>query len=239
MVAADGNGIVTRHVLGTVGDNVGDDPHGGAGGINVGIARQKFLEDVVLDGAGQQFPLDALLLGSHDIPGQNGQHGAVHGHGHGNFFQGNLVEKNLHVFDGVNRHAGFADVARDAGMVGVIAPVGGQVKGHGQAGLSRGKVFPVELVRFPGGGKSRVLTDGPGLVGVHGGRWPAQVRGLTRQRIDGIQAFQIFGGIDRFDDNAFRRFPVKGFEGSSLQFPDCRFFPFFHLRVLGHHKLLL
>jgi hypothetical protein len=43
------------------------------------------------------------------------------------------VEEDLHVLDGVDRHAGLADVAGDARMVAVVAAVGGEVEGHREA----------------------------------------------------------------------------------------------------------
>jgi hypothetical protein len=46
---------------------------------------------------------------------------------------GDAVEQDLHVLHRIDRHAGLADVALDARMVGIVAAVGGQVERHGHA----------------------------------------------------------------------------------------------------------
>ena len=81
--------------------------------------------------------LDALLLAGDDEAGQHGQHGAVHRHRHRHLLEGDAVEEDLHVLDRVDRHAGLADVADDARVVGVVAPVGRQVEGDRHALLAR------------------------------------------------------------------------------------------------------
>ena len=70
----------------------------------------------------------------------------------------------------------------------VVAPVGGQVEGHRQAGLARGQVALVEGVGLLGGREPAVLAERPGPVGVHRGphaaderrRSPAGRRGARR-----------------------------------------------------------
>ena len=52
VIAADGDGVPFGQFAGGPGEQVGDDAHGGAGRIDVGAARDVFLQDVVLDGAG-------------------------------------------------------------------------------------------------------------------------------------------------------------------------------------------
>jgi hypothetical protein len=64
---------------------------------------------------------------------------------------------------------GLADVAHHAGVVGVVAAVGGEVEGHRHALLAGGQVAAVEGVGLLGGGEAGVLADGPRPVGVHGG----------------------------------------------------------------------
>ena len=86
------------------------------------------------------------------------------------------VEEDLHVLDRVDRHAGLADVALDAGVVGVIAAVGGQVEGHRDPLAAAGQRPLVEGVRFLGGGEPGVLADGPGPDRVHGRLRPAHER---------------------------------------------------------------
>ena len=39
------------------------------------------------------------------------------------------VEQDLHILDGIDRHAGLADIADDARMVGIIAAMRRQIEG--------------------------------------------------------------------------------------------------------------
>ena len=73
------------------------------------------------------------------------------------------VEQRAHVEDRVDRHAGHADVARHARVVGVVAAVGGEVEGDRQALLAGGEVAPVEGVGVLGRREAGVLADGPRL----------------------------------------------------------------------------
>src|SRR5271166_1957712 len=66
----------------------------------------------------------------------------------------------------VQGDVGMAGVALDAGVVGVVAAVGGQVEGHRQALLAGGEVAAVKRVGIRGGGEPGVLANRPGLVDV-------------------------------------------------------------------------
>src|SRR3546814_5221187 len=67
---------------------------------------------------------------------------------HRHLFERDAVEQDLHVLDGIDGDARLADVADDARMVGIVAAVGGEVEGDGQAALPRLEVAAVEGVRF-------------------------------------------------------------------------------------------
>ncbi len=98
-------------------------------------------------------------------------------------------------------------------MVGVVAPVSGQVEGNRQAFLPGGEVAAVEGVGLLGGRETRVLPDGPGPLGVHAGvratqigrnaRAVANLRsvGYILRPVAGLQ-FDAFGGWRRL--NSFR-----------------------------------
>ena len=128
---------------------------------------------------------DSLLFGGHDIEGHDGQHGAVHRHRHRHLVEGNLVEEHLHVEDGVDGHAGLADVAGNSLVVGVVAAMRGQVEGHRKALLSGGQIAAIERVRFFGGGEARILADRPGLHDIHGAVRAAQIGRDCRRRSRG------------------------------------------------------
>ena len=67
----------------------------------------------------------------------------------------------------VDRDARHADVAGDARIVAVVAAVGGEIEGDGEALLPGGEVAAVEGVGFLGGREAGVLADGPRPAGVH------------------------------------------------------------------------
>ena len=123
-------------------DDVGDDPHARLGRIDVGVADHELLEDVVLDRPLELLLRDALLLGGDDVAREHGEHRAVHGHRDGHLVERDPVEQDLHVLDGVDRDAGLADVADDARVVAVVAPVGREVEGDRQALLARRPGWP-------------------------------------------------------------------------------------------------
>ena len=178
VVTGDGDAIELGHVLRGVLEDVGNNLHGRQRGVDVGVAHHELLQDVVLDGALQLFLGNALLLGGNDIESQNGQHGAVHGHGDGHLAQVDLVEENLHVEDAVDSHTGLADVTHHTLVVAVVATVSGQVESAAQALLTGGDIAAIEGVRLLGGGETGILTDGPRTHHIHG------AVGATEERSD-------------------------------------------------------
>jgi hypothetical protein len=81
--------------LGGVGEDVADDAHGRVRRVDVGVAHHVLFENVVLDGAGELLVRHALLLGGDDVEGHDGQHRAVHGHGHRHLIQRDAVEQDF------------------------------------------------------------------------------------------------------------------------------------------------
>ncbi len=225
VIAGNGNRVELRHVLRRVGEDVGDDLHRRRRRIDVGVADHELLEDVVLDGARQLVLRHALFLGGDDVAGENGQHGAVHGHGDGNLVERNAVEQDLHVFHGIDGHACLADVAGDARMVGVIAAVGGQVEGDRHALATGGKRLAVEGVGGFGGGEAGILADGPRLDCVHGRLRAAQERGDAREGVGEFEALDIFFGVQRLDLQTFRRMPHQIGDIATRSLLGGRFFP--------------
>ena len=130
VIAADADGVVFGHVLRTISDDVGHDPHGRRGRINIGVPGEVFLEDVILNCPHEMLLFDTLFFRSHNVASENGKHRTVHGHGHRHLIQGNLIKKNFHILDRIHRNPGFADITCNPGMIRIIAPVRGKVKGH-------------------------------------------------------------------------------------------------------------
>src|SRR3546814_10548320 len=92
-------------------------------------------------------------------------------------------------------------------MVGIVAAVGGEVEGDGQAALPRLEVAAVEGVRFLRRREAGILAQYPGTRSVHRGARPAQIRREPRQGTEMSEAVEVFLGIERLDDDAFRRLP--------------------------------
>ncbi len=125
VIAGNGDGVELGHLGAGVGEDVGDDPHRRLRRIDVGVADHELFEDVVLDGAGQLLRRHALLLGGNHIQRQDRQHRTVHRHRHAHGRQVDAVEQLSHVENGIDCHTGHSDIALHAGMVGVVAAVGG------------------------------------------------------------------------------------------------------------------
>ncbi|MNV29280.1 hypothetical protein D3C71_1205000 [compost metagenome] len=173
---------------------------------------------------------DALLFCRHHIARQHGQHCAVHGHRYADLVQRDLVEQDLHVLDRVDCHPGLAHVARHAGVVAVVTPVGGQVERHTHALPACGQRLAVERIGFFSGRKTCVLADRPGPHGIHGGLGAAQIGLKTRQRVGVRQAGRVFGGVQRLDGDAIGRDPVEGADIAPRRRLGCGLGPGFQRR---------
>ncbi len=162
--------------------------------------------------------VDALLLAGDDEAGQHRQHRAVHRHRHRHLVERDAVEQDLHVLDGVDRHAGLADVADDARMVAVVAAVGGEVEGDRQPCWPGGQRLAVEGVRLLGGREAGVLADRPGPAGVHRRARAAGEGREARQGAGVLEPFEVGGGVERLDGDALGRVPGEVFERPAAQF---------------------
>lgn len=90
------------------------------------------------------------------------------------------TKADLHIVDGIDGDTGHADIAHDARVVGVIAAVSGQIKGHAEALLAGSQILPVEAVAFLDSAEAGILANGPRLARVHCGIGTAGVRKDTR-----------------------------------------------------------
>ena len=70
----------------------------------------------------------SLLFSGHHIQGQYRQYRAVHGHGDAHLIQWDALEQLAHIQDRVDCDPSHAHIARDAGVVGVIAAVCCQIE---------------------------------------------------------------------------------------------------------------
>ena len=92
-------------------ENIGDDAHRRAHGIDVRAARDVFLQDVVLHGAGEPAQIRALLLRDGNVERQQNRGGGIDGHRSGDAIERNAVEERLHVLERIDGHADLADFA--------------------------------------------------------------------------------------------------------------------------------
>ena len=213
VIAGNRNRVVLRHFLRSVRKNVGDDPHRGRRRIDVGVAHHELFQNVVLNGARQFFRRNALFLGSRDEQRQDRQHRAVHGHRHAHLVERNAREQRTHVVDGIDRDARHADVAGDAGMIGIVAAVGGEVERDRKAFLPGREVAAVERVGIFRRGEAGILPDGPGLVDIHGRVGAAQIGRNTRPGLQEVDAFEIDLAVAGLDRDTFGRQPRLGAAG--------------------------
>ncbi len=217
VVAGDGDGVELGHVLGRVLENVGDDPHGEFGRVDVGVAHHELLEDVVLDRSGHLIEAHALFESGNDVEGEYRKYGAVHRHRNGHLVERYAFEEHLHVLHGAYRNARFAHVAHYARMVGVIAAVGGQVERHRKSLLPGGEVAAVEGVALLGGREARILADGPRTHHVHRAVGAAQEGGDTCRIVEVFESFEVLFGVSSLDGDLLgghpHAFAVAAFSG--------------------------
>src|SRR6267143_626017 len=169
VIAGDGDGVPLGKIVAAPGENVRDDAHRGAHGIDVRAAGDVFLQNVVLHGAGKFLQAGALPFRNCHIETEQDCGGGVDGHGRGEFFQGDAVEERLHVFEGINGDAHAADLAEGERVVGIHANLRGQIESDGTPGLALGAEVAIALVGFDGGAEASVLAHGPQAAAVHGG----------------------------------------------------------------------
>jgi hypothetical protein len=167
VVAGDRDRVPLRDVLAAVGEQVGCQPHCRNGRVDEVPARDVLLEDVVLGGAAQDLRGNALLLADELVEQQENRSRSVDGHRRGHLVQRNLVEHAAHVLDGVDGHAGAADLAQAEGVVRVPAQLRRQVERHRQTGGAVLEQIAEALVGLGCRRVTRVLAHGPGAAAVH------------------------------------------------------------------------
>ncbi len=113
--------------------------------------------------------VSALFFGDGDVEAEKNRGGGVDGHGSGDFFERDAIEKRFHVLEGIDGHADFADFAESEGMIGVDADLRGEIEGDGEASLAFAEEVAIALVGFDGAAEAGVLAHGPEAAAVHGG----------------------------------------------------------------------
>ena len=150
MVGADVGRVPLGNLFVREDDGVLDQPQRRLGREHVGAARQVFLDDVVLNGAGELVARGALLVGEGNVERQQPRRRGVDRHRRVHLVERDTGEQRPHVAQVGDRHADLADLALGELVVAVVAGLRRQVEGDRQARLTLGKVLPVELVRLRG-----------------------------------------------------------------------------------------
>ena len=148
-------------------EDVGHQAHGGPRAVDVRAARDVLLEDVVLHGPTELVTRDAAAVGDGHVHRQQDGRGGVDGHRGGHAAERQAVEQDLHVVDGADRHADSADLAGGELGIGVVAHLGGQVEGDGEAGLALLEQVAEAFVGLGRGGEAGVLAHRPQSAAVH------------------------------------------------------------------------
>ena len=111
----------------------------GSGGKDELVLGVKLLEDVVLQGAAQVLPVDALIPGVGEVKRHDHDGWGVDGHRHRNLAEVDAVVQLGHVVERVHRDAEPADLAERARVVAVEAHEGRQVERGAQPVLAAGR----------------------------------------------------------------------------------------------------
>ena len=173
----------------------------GARREDVGAARDVLLEDVVLCGATDLGEVGALLLGGGDVEREQDRPGGVDRHRGRDLLERDARGEGLHVLQRGDRDADLADLALGDGVVGVVADLGRQVEGDGEAGLSLLEQELVAAVGLLSVGEAGVLAHRPEPAAVHGGLDAPGVRVLAgvAKLLVVVPLGEVFGAVERLE----------------------------------------
>ena len=112
-------------------------------------------------------PRNPLFLRHCQVHGQEDRRRRVDRHRGRDPAERNAVEQRPHVVDAVDGDADPSDLAAGRRGVRVVADLGGQVEGDGEAGRPLVEQVTVAAVRLPGAGVAGVLAHRPQPLAVH------------------------------------------------------------------------
>ena len=135
----------------------------------------------------------AAAPGCCDVEREQDGGGGVDGHRGGDGVELYARKEALHVLDGVDGDADLADFAEGHGVVGVIADLGGEIEGDGEAGGAVREEEFVAAVGLLGVAHAGVLAHGPEAAAVHGGL-DAAGEGVLAGVVEVAVGVEVFGG---------------------------------------------
>ena len=164
MVGADVDRIPARDFAAGKRDHVGGQSQRRLRREDVRSAREIFLEDVVLGGAGEVLPRHPLPLGYRDIEREQPSRRRIDGHGGVHAVQRDAGQQRFHIAEMGDGNADLADLPLRQRMVGVVAGLGRKVERDGKTGLAARQVLAEERVRGLRRAVPGIGTKEPGLV---------------------------------------------------------------------------
>ena len=182
VIAGDRHRVPTGHLSGGERNDIGDQSDRRPWREDVLLLSLILLEDVVLERAAQVLPGDATLLGDDDVHSQQDGRRPVDSHRRGHGSQVDAGVQVDHVLDGVDGHAGTADLAKCPVVVRVSAHERGHVERRGQAGAPGGQQFAEAGVGVGGRAEAGEHPHGPQAGPVHVGVHTPGVGKLAGQR---------------------------------------------------------
>ncbi len=109
VIAADGDGVELGSVLDAEFEGVDDQTHGRFRRVDVFLLRDVFLEDVVLESAGNFAPVGALFFGYGKIHGPDDSGGRIDSHRGGDVGERDLVKEDFHIGERADGDTAFAN----------------------------------------------------------------------------------------------------------------------------------
>ena len=211
MIARNADRVPARHLALAKLENIRNQAHGRFGRKDIGAAGSIFLENIILDRATQFVDISALTFCHGDIHCQQHCRRSVDRHAGRDAFQRNLAKERLHIIQRRNRNPHFTNFTQCHWVVGVVANLCRQVKGHRKPGLALFQQVAVACIRFFGAGISRILAHGPEAAAIHAGLHPAGVGIFARES----QVLHIIRVSLRRQRQPRQRNPRQGLERSA------------------------
>ena len=198
VIAADRDRVPLRQLPCPELEDVRHESHRGGRRIDPGAASHVFLEDVVLDRAGQLVARDSLPFGGDDIQRDERRGRGIDRHRSRDLSERNLIEQHLHVGQACDRDADSADLPRRLRCIRIEAHLRRQVERDGQAGLALLKEIAEPGVGLGRRRESRVLAHGPEPAPIHRRLDPAGERKFPGSPEIAIlvQGFDVSRGIE-------------------------------------------
>src|SRR5262249_5956951 len=97
----------------------------------VGLLRDVFLKNVVLNRATQLLPIDALLLGNDEVHRPKNGSRCIRRHRRADLIKRNTFEERFHVGERIDRHAAFTNLAHRHRVIRVVSHQSWKMKRDG------------------------------------------------------------------------------------------------------------